>query len=88
MQISCLSDIEINEVDNDYYAPILSWLWAQDSGKYPIKAVAKQITRNKFYQHMRYYERLRASYAERGINLHWSEITFTDDYEYLIIDKK
>lgn len=82
-----LEDIDQNQLDNDYYSKIVLWIWEQDSGTYPIKSIAKKQTKNKFLQHVMFYESLRRAYCSNGINKHWHEITITDNYEYIIIRK-
>jgi hypothetical protein len=96
MQISYLNDIE----QNKYYSELITWLFDQKPAKYPIRAIARWIYRkangaypepelekdikSKIIDYFEYYESLRQTRKYRF----YPEITFTNDYQYLIIQNK
>ncbi len=83
----CVDDLGPCEFDLDYYNRIKKWLINNDEGKYPISAVAKVITRNKYFKHARYYEYERQKYLHLNFESYLPEITWSDDYEYLYLHK-
>ena len=75
--------------DQLYYNPIVNWIQNErttypNGGKYPVKKIASDKTRDKFIWHVKQYELQRRECAKRGIN-EFAEVTFSDDYNYLII---